>query len=178
MFSSDILCLQETHGTTEEVQHALRPAVRAGVSHVASAEAAAGGLVVFVFAVVMAWATCSRMILVLGRVMCGVLADTDAPHRSCHVHNFAIAQTDARRVRRKVHQDVQRSQVSPQRVRIAITGDFNIEPDARGRRSRDELAGDHARHSGSRPRALLAACPGGDRKPWAAWRGSHLRMMF
>lgn len=74
-----------------------------------------------------------------------VLAETDAPLREFimwnmwSMHNFAMAQTDARRVRRKARQDVQRAQVVPQLVQIAITGDFNIEPDARGRRSHAEL---------------------------------------
>lgn len=44
----DHFCLQETYGTMEEVRIALRRDVRAGASHLAPAEGAAGGLAVFV----------------------------------------------------------------------------------------------------------------------------------
>lgn len=60
--SSDILCLQETHGTTEEVQLALRPAVHEGALHVAPAEGAAGWLAVFVSAAVMAGVAYDRCV--------------------------------------------------------------------------------------------------------------------
>lgn len=54
-------------------------------------------------------------------------------------HDYGVAQTEVRKLRRRVRQDVQRAMAAPQAMQVNHMGGINVARNAPGRRSRAEL---------------------------------------
>lgn len=112
----------DTHGTAEEVRSSC-------AFHIAPAEAVAGRVAVSVAAAVEAIANSMQAIIIEGRINRIRLVDRAPPPREMRVwsiHSYAVSQAAARRVSRRVHQDVHRAQADPQSVQVVVTDDLNV----------------------------------------------------